>query len=387
MSPSKIRIVHLVRALDVGGLERVVLDLVAHRSAYIEAHVICLEHRGEIAEQFESVGVGVEELQLASATMTRRIWNLSRALRRLRPDVLHTHNPSPHLNGVVAARLARIPVLVHTKHGRNYPKDRKLVFQNRVASRLSSKVVCVSHDAAEVARRIEMVSGDRISVIHNGIDIHRFLVNPDPFGTSNRFRAIHVARLNWVKDQATLLRAVRLVIDRLPQFELDIIGDGPAHTEVIALHKELGLQGKVRLHGTREDVADWLAKADMFVLSSVSEGISLTLLEAMASGLPIVATDVGGNSEVVQHGRTGLLVPSREPQALADAILQMCSNAKASREMGMRGREDVEQRFSVESMVSGYEQLYCQLLKLPFWSKNCQNVSMKFPKLTATAVR
>jgi glycosyltransferase involved in cell wall biosynthesis len=168
--------------------------------------------------------------------------------------------------------------------------------------------------------------------------------------------------LNWVKDQVTLLRAVRLVLDRLPGFELDVIGDGPAREEVVALRKELGLEGKVHLRGSRDDVADWLANADMFVLSSVSEGICLTLLEAMAAGLPIVATDVGGNREIVEEGGTGRLVPAADPEAMAKAIVAMCENAELAREMGRRGRERVERHFDVRTMVARYEAMYAELL-------------------------
>jgi sugar transferase (PEP-CTERM/EpsH1 system associated) len=361
MVENKLRIVHLVRALDVGGLERVVLDLVTHRSEAVDARVLCLEHRGEIAQRFESAGVEVQVLSSGGSSAGRRIWSLTKTLRKLRPHVLHTHNAAPHLNGALAANLARVPVLVHTKHGRNYPKDRKLVLQNRIAARLSSKVVCVSHDAAEVARNIEKVSENRIAVIHNGINIGRFRMNPAPF-KSLTCRAIHVARLNWVKDQATLLRAVRLVVDKLPGFELDVIGDGPARQEIVALQKELALEECVRFHGAREDVADWLARADLFVLSSVSEGICLTLLEAMAAGLPIVATDVGGNREVVDNGNTGTLVPPSDPDAMAKAILTMCTSAPVAREMGRRGRERVESHFDVRMMVARYETMYRELL-------------------------
>jgi sugar transferase (PEP-CTERM/EpsH1 system associated) len=362
MSNQPIRVVHLVRALDVGGLEQVVLDLVANRSSAIDASVLCLENRGEIAERFESIGVRVSALELRGATMTRRIWKLARALRTLRPEVVHTHNSGPHVNGAIASKLARVPVLVHTKHGRNYVNDRKKLWQNRLASHLSSKVVAVSHDAAAVARELEQVPEQRIEVIHNGIDYEQFSINPMPFGQAKQYRAVHVARLNRVKDQATLLRAVRIVVDHLPGFELDVIGDGPAREEVAALRAELGLQKQVHLHGARNDVANWLQKSDLFLLSSVSEGICLTLLEAMAAGLPIVATDVGGNREIVEEGKTGSLVPPQDPQAMAAAIVEMCRNVDSAREMGRRGRERVESRFAVKSMVARYETLYRELL-------------------------
>ena len=339
LSSKRIKVVHIVRALDIGGLEMVVLDLVSRRSADFDAAILCLEHRGEIAERFEQAGTSVTALELTNASVARRIWSLSAALRRLKPDVVHTHNVGPHINGTVAAKLARCPVLVHTKHGRNYEfhADNKLLFRNRVASLLSDKIVCVSHDAANVARQMEKVADNRVTIIHNGVDTSIFDMTPSPCVSSERIRSIHVARLNPVKDQITLLRAVRIVVNSLPTFHLDIVGDGPARNELEQLCRELCLSQHVYFHGMRDDVPKLLKPADLFVLSSVSEGISLTLLEAMASGLPVVATNVGGNREVVVNGYTGSLVPSRDPQSLADAILRICSNRKESRRNGKTG--------------------------------------------------
>jgi glycosyltransferase involved in cell wall biosynthesis len=153
-----------------------------------------------------------------------------------------------------------------------------------------------------------------------------------------------------------------LVADRLPEFQLDLIGDGPARAQVVGLLNELRLEKIVHLRGTRDDVPAWLAEADMFLLSSVSEGICLTVLEAMAAGLPVIATDVGGNREIVDDGKTGRLVPARNPEAMATAIIAMCENTLLSREMGRLGHELVLSRFNVRTMVAQYETMYHELL-------------------------
>ncbi len=203
----RIRITHLVRTLDVGGLERVVLDLATHRTAdRFDVSVVCLEHRGELAPRFEAVGINVVALGLANRALAPRVWRLAKYLRQTQPDVLHTHNSGPHFNGALAAKIARVPVLVHTKHGRNYVNSRRKLLQNRLASRMSSRIVSVSHDAADVARQLERVPDHRLEVVHNGIDVTRFEVNAALFCEDSAIRAIHVARLNRVKDQATLLR-------------------------------------------------------------------------------------------------------------------------------------------------------------------------------------
>lgn len=367
-SPAKmdgrlLRVVHLVSSLNIGGLEMVVVNMMRHcdRTKY-EPFVVSLGEAGALAEKIVSLGV-----PLMSLAGRRRFkgdvgLRLIRLLRSLKPDVIHTHNPSPHLHGALAAAIARVPVLVHTKHGRNCAEPTYSAFSNRLASRLSSYIVSVSEDAAQVARELERVPADKLEVIHNGVDLDRYPFR-EPRRQREEVRAVHVARLNWIKDQPTLLRAARLVADEEPRFRLDIVGDGPERANVEQLIKELNLEGVVTLHGFRDDVSAQLAKADFFVLSSISEGISLTLLEAMATGLPIVATDVGGNREVVADGETGLLAPAGSPEALAQAMLRLSPDPTLIERMSYTARKRVETRFDLRNAVARYESLYLRLLK------------------------
>ena len=222
-------------------------------------------------------------------------------------------------------------------------------------------MVPVSEDSAQVAREIERVPNQKVLVIHNGIDLDHFPARPDR-DTRPIHRAITVARLNLIKDQGTMLRAVKLVTDIEPNFRLDLIGDGPSRAELESLRDQLDLGDKVRFLGTRTDVHEQLAEADLFLLSSISEGISLTLLEAMAVGLPIVATAVGGNPEVVTDGETGWLVPTQSPEAMAQAILKMIADPEMANRMGVAGRHRVEKEFNLDRVVIEYENLYLSLL-------------------------
>ncbi len=359
-SQRPIRVLHLVSTLDIGGLENVVLNLVrnTNRSEF-EPHVMCLRHRGELAPHFEKLDVPIEALDARGRVS--RLWSFVRRLSQLRPDILHSHNPTPHKFGAFARLLGLVPALVHTKHGRNYPQIRRAVSLNRWAARFSDVVVAVSEDAAAVARDIERVPGRKVRVVYNGIETRRFQCHPAPAAGAN-WRGISVARLDPVKDQETLLRAVRATVDAIPDFQLELVGDGPERARVERLRAELGLESQVRLLGFRDDVAGLLQGASVFVLSSLSEGISLTLLEAMACGLPVVATDVGGNREVVAHGETGLLVPPRSPQALAEGILSLIREPIRAAAMGAAGRRRVETLFAVEAMVSRYQALYREAL-------------------------
>jgi len=176
--------------------------------------------------------------------------------------------------------------------------------------------------------------------------------------------------LNPIKDQLTLLEAVRIVVDREPSFRLTIVGDGPRRNELHELSQKLTLGDHVVFLGERNDVPQLMARADLFVLSSLQEGLSLTLLEAMASGLAVIATDVGGNRELVTPGQTGFLVPSRSPERLAAAILDLLARPDAVRSMGKQGRALVEREFGVEQMVRKYEQFYSSSLRKRMSGRN-----------------
>ena len=339
----------------------VVMNLVRHMDVKTFAPtVVCLGSPGEFAAELEAEGIPVVALSIEGKRLPVRLAKLSRVLREIRPHILHTHNPAPHLNGALVRRIANVPVLVHTKHGTNFPDDKWLVFKNWCASQCSNCVVPVSRDAAKVVRSVERVPEQLIRVIYNGIDTDIF--QPQPNSRKFSFRAIHVARLHPIKDQLTLLRAIRLVVNEIPQFQLDIVGDGPAFAETKTLRDQLDLQHSVHMCGMQADISTRLQNADMFLLSSISEGISLTLLEAMSAGLPTVATDVGGNREVVRDEITGLLVPSGNHDAFAKAILRLCRNPSLGQRMGRMGRKRIVGSFSVHAMIQEYETLYKDLL-------------------------
>lgn len=354
-----LNLVHLVSTLNIGGLERVVYDLVrGANSERLDVRVICLGEIGALRAMFEEIGIPVESLDVLGTGTLRSVSALTRRLRKLKPDVLHTHNPTPHLVGVLAARLSGVPVVVHTKHGHNYPNIKKKVLANRIASWLTDCIVPVSAHAADVARDIEKVPRRKIEMIWNGIDLDQYPYT-ERSPQQGRCRAIHVARLIYpTKDQNTLLRAVRIVADAEPAFQIDIVGDGPHREPLESLCDELRLRPHVKFLGFRNDVHKLLSDADFFVLSSVEEGLSLTLLEAMASGLPIVATRVGGNPEVVLDGETGLIVPAGSPDEMAEAMLAFVRNPSIAAGMGRAGRRRVEEHFDIRRVAARYEHLY-----------------------------
>lgn len=357
-----ITVVHLVSTLGVGGQEMVILSLVEHMDRQrFNPVVLTLHEGGPLADRIRSLGVPVETVGAPGLTGLPLVRRLAARLKFHRADVLHTHNPAPHQHGAAARVLAGVPVLIHTKHGRNNFPTRARRWAEQLAGRFSDLVVAVSSDSAEVARTIDRVPMRKLRVIHNGIALDDM-----PLATVGRPgrppRAVHVARLNRIKDQATLLRAAKIVADRLPGFTLDIVGDGPMGDQVRSQSHDMGLDQVVHFHGMQDDVRPWLADSDLFVLSSLSEGVSITLLEAMAAGLPVVATDVGGNREVVREGETGTLVPVGDAAALADAMVAILVDPDRARRMGTAGRARVDSDFNIDRTVAAYQQAYLDLL-------------------------
>jgi sugar transferase (PEP-CTERM/EpsH1 system associated) len=352
-----VQVVHVVTTLAIGGLEKVVFDLARCRTKdRFGIRVICLDSSGVLEPAFSEIGVSVEVIGTVGSVPSR-VMKLARRLRQLRPHVVHTHNPQAHLHGAWASRMANVPAVVHTRHGRQRAEGHVLPALSRIATAWTSRFVAVSEDAARIARDAERVPAAKLSVIHNGIDVEQFSADRVPRPQSGG-RAISVGRLDPIKDQGTLLRAVRLVVDRMPDFRLDMVGDGPSRPELEALRETLGLADHVLFHGYQEDVRPLLVAADVFLLSSISEGVSIALLEAMACGLPAVATDVGGNREVIVPGECGCLVPAGSPEALASGMLSVLADAGSFERMRHAARRRIEEQFNLRKVVAQYETVY-----------------------------
>ncbi|HWG41391.1 MAG TPA: glycosyltransferase [Gemmataceae bacterium] len=350
----RLRVVHLTPGLDMGGLEKLLVEFARHTDCQRFAlRFVSLAGRGVLAEDIEACGWPVAALEAADGFHLGLIPRLSRLLRHWQADVIHTHDDRAHIYGTFAGRLANVPRIIHTRHGRSPQLSRRQKMLVSTASRLIDRFVCVSDDIGRLAVN-HGIRSRKICTIRNGIDVQRFSYSgPQPDGP-----AVIVARLSPEKDIDTLLRAAALVVRDDPAFRLEIAGDGPCMPALRQTSAELGLEANVRFLGQIRDVAGLLARAGLFVLSSLSEGVSLTLLEAMARGLPVVATRVGGNPEVVAEDETGLLVPAQDPAALAAALLRLRRDGGECLRLGQAGRHRVETIFDVRRMVGEYEQLY-----------------------------
>ncbi|MFO0904071.1 MAG: glycosyltransferase [Pirellulales bacterium] len=357
-SSSPLRVAHVAFSLRTGGMERLLVEFARHHDrTATQLSFYCLTDEGRPAEDIRAAGRPVESLHKAAGFRLRTVWQLARRFRRERIDVVHTHNSGAMIYGALASRFAGVSAVVHTRHGQRFGAGRRQTLTFAQMTKLVDRVVSVSRDGACQSLR-EGIAPSRVQTIWNGIDLSRFAFR----GAQPGRPAILVARMVPEKDLPTLLAAVELVVQREPTFQLRLVGDGPALAAARARAARGAWGRHLEFLGERSDVADLLADSSLFVLSSRTEGISLTLLEAMASGLPVVATRVGGNTEVVDDESTGLLVPVAHPALLADAIVRLWRSPSVATDMGAAGRRRVETHFDVKGMIRQYESLYREVV-------------------------
>ena len=356
------RVAHLVLTLDHGGLEYLAIQMSEHlQRRGIRSPIVVLTE-GALVGEARRRGVETFVMHKGKGFDVRVVFALRRLLREQSIDVLHTHNFAPLIYGSLAARLCGIGT-VNTRHGRAALKTHPLIWA------LTDRVVAVSEDARYELVRHNRIRPDKVRVVINAIDLTRSKGALAP--TRNRRLELGlpaeaplcgiVGRLSPEKDHRTLLGAIEVLRKSGSTAHLVIVGGGPLEGELKSLARSLGLDDCVHFMGFRSDVADLLPLFDLFVLSSKEEGISLTLIEAMAAGLPIVATRVGGNPEVVVHGETGLLVEAGEKAALANAIETLLAEPDTRRRMGLRGRERAILRFDLERLIDEYVAIYREI--------------------------
>lgn len=363
-------VAHVVPSMDIGGMETVIANLAGEidRNRF-RLVVLCLKHAGAIGLELREQGLPVRRIHpMVKGLSFLYPGALVSALRKEGARIVHAHTGCWH-KAAVAARISGAKGMVYTEHGRRVPDSRNLMRMDRMAARITDRVVPVSISLFEYMNSVVGIPSRKLRLIENGIDTLRFntisksLEITRELGlTSEHVVLGSVGRLSPVKDQQTLIRAFHQAHRNRSNLRLILVGDGEERAALERLVAELGLQESVRLLGSRRDVRAILSTFDVFVSASISEGTSMTLLEAMASGKPVVATDVGGNGNVVIPGRTGLLVEPGEPEKLASAVLYIAANQRLRNEMGRNARRVVQDRFDVARMAREYEHLYDELI-------------------------
>lgn len=359
-----IHIEHVLLSLRPGGLENGVVNVVNRMDrGRFQSSVCCLKEAGAFASRIEAPGVQVHEMGLRGGNDLALPLRLAAHFRNTRPDIVHTRNPEAFFYGWLGARLAGVPFVVHSEHGRTFCDRRIRLLAQRWMSRFTSQVFSVSEQLRADLTRHVGIPHSQMQVIQNGVDLARFGVRDqrsevrDEFGMgANDFVICSVGRLAEVKNYAFLLRCVAAA--GLSSCRVVLIGDGPEKSALASLAESLGIGGQVHLPGHRDDVSQLLCAFDVFVLPSLSEGMSNTLLEAMACGMPPIVSDVGGNREIVQDGVNGLVFASGDEATLIRHLRGLFMDASRRASLGQAALRRVAENFSIDAMIDRYERLY-----------------------------
>jgi sugar transferase (PEP-CTERM/EpsH1 system associated) len=367
-------IVHVVHRLAVGGLENGVVNLINHLPAERFRHaIVCMTATTDFAKRIRRTDVPIVALDKQPGRLLLMQRRLYRAFRDLAPTVVHTRNLGT-LEAQLAATLARIPVRIHGEHGWDtadpHGRNRRYALIRRAHAPFVHRYVALSSHIERYLREQVGIGASRIERICNGVDCDRFVPAYEhrssfpyaPFRDERFVLFGTVGRLEPVKDQLTLARAFAAALARDPsareRMRLAIVGEGSLRPAIERVIAEANARDLVWLAGERSDVAQLLAAFDAFVLPSLTEGISNTILEAMACGVPVIATSVGGNVELVVEGETGALVAPADPDALAAAMLEIASSSETRVRLGVAARARALREFSLAEMVRRYTSLY-----------------------------
>ena len=377
MAASPPLIAHVIHRLDFGGLENGLVNLINLLPAAEFRHaIVSLTTASSFRDRLRS-GIEVIELNRREGQDWDLYPRLYRTFRRLRPAIVHTRNLAT-LEAQLPAMLAGVRGRIHGEHGRDVHdldnKARKYRWLRRAFVPLVQRYIPLSQELERYLGAEVGVPARKIRRICNGVDTARFApaetarawLDAAPFAASGRIVIGSLGRMAAVKDPLLLADAFIRLVAQLPEgrarLALVMAGDGDLRPKVAARLAEAGLASICWLPGSQDDTPELLRALDIFVLPSLAEGISNTILEAMASGLPVIATAVGGNSELVQDGRTGSLVPRADPEALAAALLRYVVDPELRRAHGLAGRARAVAEFSLENMVANYAKVYREVL-------------------------
>lgn len=372
-------VVHVMYRFDTGGLENGVVNLINQLPTVAYRHVVLA--LTEITDFKQRINWPDVEFIALHKPPGQGIWlfpKLYKIFRQIRPAIVHSRNLAA-LEVQFPAWLARVPVRIHGEHGRDVGD---LDGNNRTNQRIRRfykpfvhHYLALSHELANYLVKKIQVPASRITEACNGVNTTRFAPHAAgpvpifgcPFDPAKHWLVGTVGRMQTVKDQTLLARSFVLALQSAPELKaiarLVMVGEGPLKAQAQAILESAGLSDLAWFPGERQDVSDVMRGLHCFVLPSLAEGISNTILEAMATALPVIATHVGGNADLVLHDQTGFVVPAGDPVLMSHSIIKMASNRDHAQALGLAGRQRVLQRFSLAAMVNTYQHVYDQQLR------------------------
>ena len=359
--PPQVSVAVFLTRFEPGGTERQMTELIRRLDqSRFTVHVACFEKRGAWLPRIAERAASIVEFPIrgfARPATLAALLRFAKWCRRERIEVVQTCDLYANVFGLPAAALAGVPVRIGSRRELNPDKTPGQIRLQRQAYRCATTVVANSAAARDILQR-EGLAPASVAVIPNGIEA---MVYPDRDAVTARRpvrSVITVANLRPEKSHETLIAAAGLVAAEFPEVQFEVVGDGPRRAELEALVRARGLERRVHFLGHREDVAQLLAEADVFVLPSRSEAFPNCAIEAMAAGLPVVASATGGLLDLIEHGHTGLLFEPGDPEALGSALRHLFTDRSIAAGIGQRAQTQVRQRYSFERMVHSFEDLY-----------------------------
>ncbi|MBU1086344.1 MAG: glycosyltransferase [Candidatus Omnitrophica bacterium] len=361
----KINIVHIVEDLKTGGLERVIASIVTGLdSEKFNLQVWCLSRGGNIYDQLEANGVAIENLHMKSARDLLFLIKLCQKFKTNKIDIAHTHGYTATTIGRLTAFFAGVKVIIAHIHSTYYNYNKKQLFIEKIFSLFTKKIICCSKAVADFVRKNENIDPRKIQVIYNGIDVNKFeVVSSVKKQENKRFTIGCVASLVEHKGHKYLLEAAKEVLGALPdKVRFMLVGDGVLRQQLEEQARTLGIAEYVSFMGNVKNIEALIGTFDIGVLPSCErEGLGLALLEAMAGGIPVIGTNVGGIPEIIENKKNGILVKPYDSKSIAQAIIAMCNDWPRTKTMGEKARLTVEKKFSKEGMLKAITKLYLEL--------------------------
>lgn len=372
---SKINLLHIISSLQIGGAEKQVVTLLKHLDKEKYRIILCCLHSGgPLEKEIKNKDVEIVLLRMRLRYIFFAMFKLIRLMKKEEIQIVHTHLYSDHLWGRIAARIAGVPVIVTTEHGRGmWKKGRHLLFE-RIANKFTDMRISVSEDVRQIRIQREHTLPEKVITISNS-------VNPDEFIVADSIRDDRIKELGINSDDLVigavarfdpdkaldkLLEAVSLVAKSIRNVKLILVGEGPLRKNLMDCAVRLTIADKVIFTGARTDIDELLSIIDVYVNSSIREGIPVSLLEAMAAKRAVVATNVGGNAEVINDESCGLIVEPNDIDALARGIISLLNDKALRERMGLKARARIQEHFSVKSQAGKIESLYEKILMSKF---------------------
>lgn len=352
------KIIHILPELGFGGAERLLLDIL--RFSDKEKHefkVFCLMKGGGFQTEIEKMGVPVEILGKKSKLGWELIKDLAKKLKQEKPEIVHTHLFAGDCWGKIAAKLAGVPVIISSEHNLNVDEGKIKAIVKILTYKWTKRVIAVSEAVKKETMEVYKVPEKKIEVIRNGIDLKRFKYKePD----LNKAKIVFgcVGRLEEQKGQKFLVRAFTDVVSKYPQAELWLVGNGSLRWQLEKQVARLGLGKNVKFLGLRLNIAELLGEMDIFVLPSLWEGLGISAMEAMACGLPVIASKVDGLKEIINDGEDGILVEAGSARNLGKKLLELADKPYWARTLSHKARLTAETKFGIEQVAKKYEEIY-----------------------------